>query len=147
MKPLKSFTLMASAGLFSVLLTTFVQPVLAADLTLKIVNIESDQGNMRIAVYADEAAFDKRETYRAISEPAVKGEMKVVVSDIPPGNYAVMLFQDVNLNEKLESNLFGIPQEPWSASLGGSSVFGAPSWSDAIFALPEAGAVIDINMN
>lgn len=146
MKRLKSFTLVATAGLFSLLLTTFVQPVLAAELTLKIVNIDSDQGNMRVAVYADEAAFDKRSAYRAVSQPAVKGEMKLVLSEIPPGNYGVMLFQDVNGNEVLETNLFGIPQEPWSASLGGSSVFGAPGWSDVIFTLPEAGAVINIDM-
>jgi len=57
-----------------------------------------------------------------------------------------MLFHYVNGNEQLETNLLGIPKEPWSASLQGRSVYGRPSWYDIIFKLPEDGDRIVVNL-
>lgn len=119
---------------------------LAADLTLKISNIETDKGNMMVAVYDAEEAFGKKSTYRAISRRAEKGQMSIVLSDVPAGEYAVMVFQDLDENQKLDTNLLGIPKEPWSGSLQGRSVFGPPGWSDVNFKFGEQDATIQIEM-
>ena len=58
-----------------------------------------------------------------------------------------MVFHDLNSNGKLDSNLFGIPKEPWGGSLQGKSVFGAPGWTDTQFELTDAGKTITIELN
>lgn len=119
--------------------------VSAAELNIMLTNIESDIGNMRIALYDNEATFGK-EPMRALSIPAVVGEMNITVDDLPEGNYAVMLYQDINSNNELDTNLFSLPREPWGASLGGKAVFGPPSWQATQFTLPASGIQITITI-
>jgi len=119
----------------------------AADVTIVIKNVESSEGQVNVAVYDSEAGLKESSSYRAIRQAAVEGTMEIVFKDMPAGEYGVMLFQDLNGNEKLDSNLLGIPKEPWSASLLGRSVFGKPGWADINFKLPEAGDRISIDMN
>jgi len=67
--------------------------------------------------------------------------------DLASGSYAIMVFHDVNSNDKLDTNLLGMPKEPWGGSLQGKSVFGAPGWNDTKFELTDAGKSIDIMLN
>lgn len=119
----------------------------AADVTIEIKNVESSEGQINVAVYDNEAGLNEGSSYRAIRQAAVEGTMEIVFKDMPAGEYGVMLYQDLNGNEKLDSNLLGIPKEPWSASLLGRSVFGKPGWADINFKLPDAGDRISIDMN
>lgn len=117
----------------------------AADLTLKLSNVVGSEGTVRIAVYANEADYRKK-SVRAIKQAASGPRMTIVVKDLPEGEYAVTLFQDLDGNEKLDTNLLGIPKEPWGASLQGKSVIGAPGWNDARFKLPAGGLALDIGL-
>lgn len=127
-------------------LTSLTTSAVAADVTLEITNVESAQGNLRIAVYDNETNFKNKSIYRTVTQPAVSGTMEIILTDVPMGEYGVMLFHDVNSNEELDSNLLGIPREPWSASMQGRSVFGPPGWDDINFTLPDAGDRIVIDM-
>ncbi len=118
-------------------------PASAAQLNITLSNVESDTGNMQIALYNSETTFGKEPT-RALSIPATAGEMTISVDDLPEGDYSIMLYQDVNQNNELDTNLFGLPTEPWGASLGGKAVFGPPSWQATQFSLPASGAQITI---
>jgi len=138
--------LKASLVTFALASTGMANATGSTDVTLEIINIESGEGNMNIAVYDNEASLKKSSTYRAIRQPAVKGKMEILLKDMPAGEFGVMLFQDLNGNNELDTNLLGIPTEPWSASLLGRSVFGAPGWSDINFKLPDAGGRISIDM-
>ncbi|MFK7966310.1 MAG: DUF2141 domain-containing protein [Burkholderiaceae bacterium] len=119
----------------------------AMDVTIEVSNVESAEGNLNVAIYDNAADLEKRSTYRAKRQPAAQGKMEIVFKDMPAGEYGVMLYQDINGNNELDTNLLGIPTEPWSASLLGRSVFGAPGWEDINFKLPEAGDRIKIDMN
>jgi uncharacterized protein (DUF2141 family) len=83
---------------------------------------------------------------RAVKLEAKAGVMQVRIADLPPGDYAVMLFQDLNGNDKVDANLLGMPTEPWGASIGGKTLLGAPGWSDARFTLPPSGSTITIEL-
>lgn len=133
-------------GIATLCLAVLATPTLAADITLEIINIESAEGQLRIAIYDSESNFKERLHYRVINQPAAVGNIEIVLSDMPNGEYGVMLFQDVNGNEKLDRNLLGIPKEPWSGSLLGRGVFGPPGWSDINFQLPTDGNSIVIDM-
>ncbi|MGH1357682.1 MAG: DUF2141 domain-containing protein [Burkholderiaceae bacterium] len=139
--------LSAAAACSVAALLTAATPAVAADLTLNVSNIASTDGSMMIAVYDSKKGFDKKSTYRAINRRVEQAEMRVVLADMPAGEYAVMLFQDLDGNEKLDTNMLGIPKEPWSASLEGRSVFGPPAWSDVNFKIGEQNVSIKISLN
>ncbi len=139
--------LSAAAACSVAALLTAAAPAVAADLTLNVSNIASTDGSMMIAVYDSKKGFDKKSTYRAINRRVEQAEMRVVLADMPAGEYAVMLFQDLDGNEKLDTNMLGIPKEPWSASLEGRSVFGPPAWSDVNFKIGEQNVSIKISLN
>ena len=115
----------------------------AASIDIKLTNVTSDAGNIRLAIYDSPEGFNTQ-PFRAVSMPAQKGDMRINLSDLPAGEYAIMLFQDIDSNEKLDTNLFGIPREPWGGSLGGKPVFSAPDWESTCFVVPETGTQISI---
>jgi len=117
----------------------------AAQLNITLAEVTKSVGNIRIAVYSSEFDFATKPLH-AISVPATTGQMEFNVAELPAGNYSVMLFQDINGNGKLDSNLLGIPREPWGGSLGGKTVFGPPKWKDTWFELPHSGATISIKL-
>ena len=39
-----------------------------------------------------------------------------MVKDLPPGRYAIAVFQDLNGNGKLDQSFFGVPKEPYGFS-------------------------------
>lgn len=137
-------TLLGAAAVF---IAFGLQAAKAAEITLTINGVESAQGRMMIAVYDSEAAFDKTDAVRAMSIRPVAGSMTVPIADLEPGEYAVMLFHDVDGNEKLDTNMLGMPREPWGGSLEGKSVFGAPGWDDTRFSLGADGRAVRIDLN
>lgn len=65
--------------------------------------------------------------------------------DVPLGDYAVMVIDDVNNNGKLDTNWMGVPDEGCGASNGAKGgPFGGPPWSDAKFTLSECGTKAEV---
>lgn len=123
-------------------------PVLsaAATLSLEIEPVASSTGTLQVAVYDSEEGFRKK-AVRAVKVAAVAGVTRLQIDGLPAGDYAVMLFHDLDGNGRLDSNLLGIPKEPWGGSVGSKSLFGPPSWSDARFTLPETGLTVPVRLN
>lgn len=127
-------------------LSTISSIATAADLTIELSGIKEAKGNVRVALYSATNKLEG-EPIEALSIPATAGNMNFDIGDLEPGEYAVMLFQDIDKNEELDSNLFGLPKEPWGASLQGSQIFGPPKWDDVKFTLDANGSTIKIEMN
>ncbi len=78
---------------------------------------------------------------------AIKGEENVFdVPDIPKGLYAIALYQDTNANEKLDTNFFGIPKEPYAFSNNKKPGFAAPSFEKCSFNFTEQNQLVSINL-
>jgi len=58
---------------------------------------------------------------------------QVVLTDVPAGQYAVSVFHDENLNEKLDKNFMGIPKEGYGASNNPGRKMRAPTFDEACF--------------
>lgn len=101
----------------------------AADLTLEV------RGQPVGTVYA--ALYDSADGWmqagRAVKLAVIPaGESpRVVFKDLPPGRYAVSLFDDVNGNGKLDRNPIGLPSERWAVSRDAKGRMGPPSFDDA----------------
>ncbi len=124
----------------------FATPVSAADLSLKVNKIVQAEGELQIAVYSSEATFRKTSVHSLRHPVTAPGEVSLVIKDLPAGEYAVMVFHDLNGNRTLDTNLFGVPKEPWGGSFGGKRVFGAPGWQDVRFSLGEPGETVSIDL-
>ena len=117
----------------------------AADIDITLKDVKESTGNIRLVLFNSESSFNNEPT-RSISLPALEGEMPIILSNLPVGQYAVLLYQDIDGNEVLNTNLLGIPCEPWGASLNGRLVFGPPDWKGTRFDLPASGTQITIQL-
>lgn len=88
------------------------------------------------------ALFGSANTFGDLRDPAMletyelDGRDNYVLSDIPAGEYALMVYYDENDNREIDKNFVGIPTEP----LGFSNNYrpkGPPSYSRAAFTLAQ----------
>lgn len=104
-------------------------------LSITVEGLVAGGGVLRLGLY-------DRKGYAADSNPVkfadvpVKLPVTVVTfTDIPPGDYAVMTYQDVNSNDKTDSNFLGIPTEPYGFSRNARPFLSKPGFDDAKFAV------------
>ncbi len=95
------------------------------------------QGTILIAVYGSEADFDTNENAVKSAKVVVTkvGTYQTTLEDIPSGKYTIALFQDVNDNGKLDTNLLGIPKEPYAFSRSPKVKWRAPKYEEVVFDL------------
>ncbi len=103
-------------------------------LTVVMENFKSDQGKVRIGLYADSNSWLKKPLMGAVTEINNKAAV-CTFRNIPAGVYAVSIIHDENSNEKLDIGYFGIPKEPYASSMGAKASFGPPKWEDAKFTM------------
>lgn len=128
-------TRLTLAVLTGLLLPFAAMPTLAATLTVK---LDDPPASGTIAL----ALFNSANTFGDLRDPArletyLLGENDdYVLTDIPAGEYALMVYYDENDNLRIDKNFIGIPTEP----LGFSNNYrpkGPPSYSRAAFTLTQ----------
>ena len=122
--------------LHTIILTIGFTSVLAhaADLTITVKGVRSADGAIFLAVYDSDKSFMKvpqAKTTRRID--AGKGDLKIVIHDLPAGKYAIAGYHDENGNGKLDTNVLGIPEEGYGFSNDARGMFGPPKFSEAVF--------------
>ena len=80
-------------------------------LTVQITNVTSEEGQIILAIYNSSENYDKR---IAFQEVKLKPEIDTVIfeTNLPDGEYLVMLVHDINNNGKLDTTFIGMPKEP-----------------------------------
>ena len=119
-----------------------------SDLKVEFSNILEAKGDLYVAVYNSSNAFLKEDqVFRKIIVPITQtGALKVSIDDLPPGQYALSCFHDVNGNGKLNTNWMGIPNEPYGFSNNARPKFRAPNWGEASFDFKEMGGSMKIRL-
>ncbi|USG61955.1 DUF2141 domain-containing protein [Sneathiella marina] len=136
-----SMTVAAAIGAFTVSFAA------AADLRVNVQGIRSSDGTIRIALHDGEKGFPKdRKPVAAQAQNAVPGSLVFIFSGLQPGNYAVTLFHDENGNEKLDSNLFGIPTEGYGFSNNARGSLGPPSFVEAVIEIKTSNVANDVTI-
>ena len=105
-----------------------------------------------VAVYDSEAAYENSGTASAAATRTAKLEIKdgaavATLEGIPPGQYAIKAFHDLNGDAKLNTNLFGIPTEPVAFSNDAPVHMHAPSWKETVFVVHEGDNTISIHID
>jgi uncharacterized protein (DUF2141 family) len=79
-------------------------------------------------------ATDKN-VFMNATAPILGSTATCTFNNVPSGSYAVAFFHDRNMNNKMQKNLLGIPQEGYGFSNNAKPHgFGPPSFSNASFA-------------
>ncbi|HTU11168.1 MAG TPA: DUF2141 domain-containing protein [Allosphingosinicella sp.] len=110
-----------------------------AQLTLAFSGIERPTGAIMIALFDSEAGWTGNRPVRTAMVPVSGASAEAVFAGLPPGRYGAKVFHDVNGDQRLNSNPFGIPIEPFAFSNNAHGSMGPARWADAAFDL-AAGA-------
>ena len=132
---MKSLPNLATALIFSAVSTAALAQTCAP---IEVRNVRLAQGSLMVVAYTSEADFNKKPAAAVQLKPT---EETLSFSLCVPGNassLALMMFQDLNDNGKMDSNILGIPTEPWGSS-GKVNPFGPPSWAGAMVSVPADG--------
>ncbi len=113
-----------------------VPTVNAETLTVIIENVKTNGGHIMLRVLAGQQEFKgDEEAITSIKQRAIAGKVSFTISNLPAGEYGVQIMHDSNSNGKLDSNLVGMPTEPWAFSNNAAGNFGPPKWDDVKFDL------------
>ncbi|WP_163995667.1 DUF2141 domain-containing protein [Pyxidicoccus caerfyrddinensis] len=116
----------------------------AATLTLDIQGLSKKSGHVLIAVHTNAASFnDKGKPVAVRSVEVTDSKLTVTIPDLAPGDYAVSLFHDANDNNKLDTNIIGIPKEGYGFS-NNVGARGKPRFDEAKFTLGADGTTLTL---
>ena len=103
----------------------------AGDLLVEVTNITPEQGSILLRVI-DKSGYDSDEdeipTIASTTMPASNHTLEFRLPDIPPGEYAIQVFQDLNNNGELDFSMLSGPEEPIGFSNNVTFGFLPPAW-------------------
>jgi len=119
----------------------------AADLSIEVKGARSEAGTLMIAVYDSAATFrkDGQETV-ALRVRARASAERITLSGLPAGGYAIAVYHDENQNQKLDTNLAGIPTEGNGFSNGAVGSFGPPEFAAAKLVLGASPTLASVTL-
>jgi len=125
----------------------FAQPP-CSGIHVKILKISNSTGAIACALFQSPKGFPKDFLRFATNITIIKiqeSQATCHFSDIPPGNYAMAVIHDANMNGKLDTNWMGAPKEGFGFSNNAEALLSAPSFSAASFQYD--GQNIDMTMS
>lgn len=103
---------------------------------MKILNIRNNTGNIVCALFKSPEGFPKDFLHFATNIMIMKirdSQTSCYFADIPPGDYAMVVIHDENMNGKLDTNWIGGPKEGFGFSNKAKAFLSAPSFSATNF--------------
>lgn len=115
-------------------------------LTIRIDGIQQVRGQA-VFVLMDSASSHKGDSpvYSKTMQP-VDGLYAIAEFDLPPGEYSAVVYHDVNANGKLDTGLFGKPEEPYGFSNDARNAFGIPGFEAARFVVDSTATRLNITV-
>ncbi|HWI28876.1 MAG TPA: DUF2141 domain-containing protein [Stellaceae bacterium] len=126
--------------LSGLLLTLISAPAFAAPVRIEIQGVVKSAGTIHIALFHDAKSWDSEDADSTVQVPALPGTT-VALLDLPPGDYAFFIYDDVNGNGKLDKTWVGFPDEPYAFSNNFRLQFSKPSFRDLKFTVSAQGAI------
>ena len=103
-------------------------------------NVQSDEGQVIVRVYdkADDWLSDRYRTFKSVKVAGNRvGDSVTLELLLPPGEYALSVFHDLDNDTKLKRNFIGLPKEPAALSNNLRPKFGPPRYKDAVFSIGD----------
>jgi len=110
------------------------------NLNIEIEGIKSENGKILFSLFSGKNGFPGDIT-KAVKKgiAQIENNKAIINLDLPPGEYAVMVFHDEDDNNELKTNWFGIPRE----GVGNSNNHkGIPSYKKSVFKLVKNKTIV-----
>jgi len=109
-------------------------------LLVKVTNVQEHKGSIRMAVYNHEKSFpSESHSFRGGVLPLAPGIAHTLsCNNLPFGQYAVAVYQDMNNNGKMDKNGLGIPTEPYAFSNNVRVKWRSPRFGEAAFVFSQS---------
>jgi uncharacterized protein (DUF2141 family) len=100
-----------------------------------ITNLRSNKGHVLVSLFNSSAGFpdNANKALRKVQLSINNNVATTNFSGLPAGNYAIGILHDENDDQKMNTNIFGIPKEGYGFSNNVMGTFGPPSFSRASF--------------
>lgn len=87
-------------------------------MNIMISEFKNTRGNLIVTLHKDSSSFfnNEKTPYKTFTEKINGTFIIKSFTDIPEGDYALVVFHDENNNKKLDVNIFGIPKEGYGVS-------------------------------
>lgn len=120
-------------------------PAETASVTVVVSALVSTTAAVRLYFYNTREGFLKsgKWAFSKAVKPAGKSEFTLPV-DLPKGEWAVAITQDLNNNDKIDKNFLGIPTEPYAFSNNIRPTVAAPDFNECKFTVDGPGKVVSI---
>jgi len=134
-------------AVFSLALTA--QSKAETHLTVNVRLAPEAHGELAYLVFDSPSGFpaDHEKAIRRGFLPIPAGARQLHIdTDLPPGTYAVSVYEDLNGNHKLDRNFLGIPREPVGASNNPPAHLGPPRFNECAFRVGAIAQTITITL-
>jgi len=124
--------------------------VQAGELKLELEGAGMAGNQIRVAVYsanAPEQFPSDEKFYRGVVKDATTDRLTVLISDLPPGKYAVAAYVDKNRSGRQDKNFLGVPKEIYGFSNDARGLFGPPDFAAAAFDIGENAVTKPIHLH
>lgn len=112
-------------------------------LKVEVSNLENKASTkIWVSVFSEKDFLEKSIQTKSV---IISGSKVIVEFELPPGEYAVSTYQDVNSNGKLDRYFIGKPKEPYGFS-NNVKPFGPPKYKDCRFTLANSPKSISITL-
>ena len=120
-------------------------PAETASVTVVVSSLASTSSTVKLFFYNTREGFLKsgKWVFSKSVKPEGKREFSLPV-DLPKGEWAVAITQDLNNNDKIDKNFVGIPTEPYAFSNNVRPTMAAPDFNECKFTVEGPGKVVSI---
>ncbi len=107
--------------------------------TVEVSDLVPDKGAVYLGLYNKKGGFLKEKTAIAnVKVKAVGSKVSYTFKNLPVGEYAVAVYQDVNNNGKCDRNLIGYPTEGFGFSKNYRPKLSAPAFDEVKIAVKQS---------
>lgn len=133
-----------------------VSPLLEAQspgtttLTVHVIGARNAKGEIRAALFKGAEGFPS-DASKAIQKESAHIDpqtlsAQIMFTNVPEGVYAISVFHDENMNQKLDKNLMGVPKEGYGASNNPKRKMGPPNFGETKFQLNGTQQSLEIRL-
>ena len=120
-------------------------PVETSSVTVVVSSLVSTTSTVKLYFYNTRAGFLKSGKWAFSRSVNPEGKRAFTLPvDLPKGEWAVAITQDMNNNNKVDKNFLGIPTEPYAFSNNIRPTVAAPEFDECKFLVDGPGRVVSI---
>ena len=119
---------------------------LAATLTVTVHGVRDDRGQIRIGVCRKAEFLSEACAFHAVVA-AQAGDVSASIAAVPPGEYAVAVYQDRDGSGRLKRNFFGMPQEDVGFSRDPGLRFAPPAFAASAIAIGDGDLHVAVTLH